>query len=256
MKLAVDIGNSNIVIGFRDEATFVKKLRLLTKPDLEGPSYYTHTILNYLLEESINKEEIKEIGISSVVPELNTTITTVLTQIFQITPILIQPQHLVEYPMQIDKPYEIGSDLVANAVAAIEIYKSNCLIVDFGTALTFTVVSTSKGIIGVSIAPGLKTAIGALVGNTAQLPTVDLTCPDSVIGKNTEHAIQAGVLWGYVSLIEGMIQRIKAEYPEPLTVVATGGLSSVLDPLQPHFDHINKMLTLEGILFLTDNIRH
>lgn len=254
MEIAVDIGNSNIVIGFFRNEKWESTLRMLTKPDLEGAYYYSNTILNFLLEAGLKKEEVTQVGISSVVPELNNITQEVMSSIFPVSPTLIVPQHFIALPMQIEKPYQIGSDLVANSFAAIHLYKKSALVVDFGTALTFTVVSSSDGIIGVSIAPGLKTAIGALVGNTSQLPSVSLSCPESVIGKNTEHAIQAGVLWGYVSLVDGMISKIKEEYHEDLLVIATGGLSSVLEPLKPSFDHINKHLTLEGIRLLTQKI--
>lgn len=255
MKLAIDIGNSNIVMGFWQNDQWKHTVRLLTKPDMEGPYYYEKTIRDFLLEKNIKNDAVSQIGISSVVPEINLMIKQALNQIFECEPYLLGPGDFHTIPLNIEKPYEIGSDLVANSFAANALYGKSSLIIDFGTALTFTVVSKTKGIVGVSIAPGLKTAMGALSGNTAQLPNVNLECPESCIGKNTEHAIQAGVTWGYVALVEGMIKRIKNEYDEKLITIATGGLSAVLEPLKNSFDHINKKLTLEGILLITDKMK-
>ncbi|MCZ8215373.1 MAG: type III pantothenate kinase, partial [Cyclobacteriaceae bacterium] len=135
-----------------------------------------------------------------------------------------------------------------NALAAFELFKSNCVVVDFGTALTFTTVSAKGEIVGVSIVPGLKTAIKALTQNTAQLFEVPLVVPDSVLGKDTTHAIQAGVLHGYEGLVRTMLQKIKTELKDAdLKVVATGGLSSILPALKDEFTIINRELTLDGL---------
>ena len=152
-------------------------------------------------------------------------------------------------------PHEIGTDLIANATAAHLLHPGDCMVIDFGTALTFTVIEASGDIKGVNIAPGLKTAIRALVGNTAQLPEVPLELPDSAIGKNTVHAIQSGVLWGYVGMVEGMVSRIKAEVGQDLKVVATGGLSSILHPLHDLFDTVDPKLTLEGLRLIHQIIK-
>ena len=149
--------------------------------------------------------------------------------------------------MRTQNPYEIGTDLLANAVAAKELHGGDTIVVDFGTALTFTVVDKDGLILGVNIAPGLKTAIKALVGQTAQLPEVPLELPESVLGKNTIHAIQNGVLWGYISMVEGMLDRIQKELGREVKVVATGGLSSILTPLHDRFDKVDRHLTLEGL---------
>ncbi len=145
----------------------------------------------------------------------------------------------------------MGTDLMCNVMSAYAKFKEACLIIDFGTALTFTVVSEGGAVLGVSIAPGLKTAIKALSGNTSKLPEVPLVLPESAIGKDTVHAIQAGILYGYTGLVEGMIQRIKAELSEELKVIATGGLSSILQPLASSFDLVDENLTVEGIRLIT-----
>ena len=154
-------------------------------------------------------------------------------------------------------PYEIGSDLVCNALAAFTFFKAQCVVVDFGTALTFTTVSKDGEILGVSIAPGLKTAIRSLSQNTAQLFDVPLEMPSSVLGRGTVHAIQAGVLFGYEGMVRHMLDRIKSELNDPdLRSVATGGLSSIIPSLTSVFTHIDPNLTLNGLRIVTEYIEH
>ena len=148
--------------------------------------------------------------------------------------------------MTIDNPHEIGSDLVANAVAAHDRFRDNVVVVDFGTALTFTVIDKAGKILGVAIAPGVLTAMKSLVGNTALLPEIPLELPDSVIGKNTVHAMQAGIMYGYAGLVEGVLKRIRNEIGK-CKIISTGGLSQVMTPLHHLFDTIEPHLTLEGM---------
>ena len=159
----------------------------------------------------------------------------------------MDPTRLKSLKLKIANPHEIGSDLVANAMAGYTLFKSDVLIVDFGTALTFTTVNKDAEILGVAIAPGIRTAIKALTQNTAKLPDIDLDLPATAIGKNTVHAIRSGVLYGYVGMVKEMVERIRAEVSPELKVVATGGLSHVLHPLKPVFDRVEPTLTLDGL---------
>jgi type III pantothenate kinase len=199
--------------------------------------------------------DVDGIIISSVVPQLNTILAEFWSNLIECDHIFIGPKYYDQLPIVTSNPHSIGTDLIANAMAAHCQNKADCIVVDFGTALTFTVVEASGNIHGVNIAPGLKTAIKALVGNTAQLPEVPLELPTSVIGKNTVHAIQAGVLWGYVSMVEGMLDRIQNEMGRKFKVVATGGLSSILTPLHERFDEVNRNLTLEGLRLIHERIK-
>jgi type III pantothenate kinase len=186
--------------------------------------------------------------ISSVVPDLTDKIIHVTATLFEKKPIVLGPDIYPRLPIEVLNPYEIGSDLVANAVAAYEKFKTNCAVVDFGTALTFTTLSSGGKIEGVAIAPGLKTAIRSLSQNTAKLFDVPLELPKSVLGKNTVHAIQAGILMGYEGLVKSMLDRIRTEMNDPdLKSVATGGLSSIIAPLNGTFTAIEPHLTLEGL---------
>jgi type III pantothenate kinase len=167
----------------------------------------------------------------------------------------MRPKLYETLDIQVIVPDEIGSDLVANAVYAHENYKSNVLIVDFGTALTFTLVNATGKMEGVSIAPGLKTAVKSLFSQTAQLPEVPLEMPEFNLGTDTVSAIQAGILWGYVGMVKEMISRVKEDKKGDLKVVATGGLSSILTPLASYFDEVNKLITLEGLRLIAERLK-
>jgi type III pantothenate kinase len=193
--------------------------------------------------------------ISSVVPSISPQIQRGLALWLGFSPAVMNPKLYESLAIQVIVPEEIGSDLVANAVYAHENYKSNVLIVDFGTALTFTLVNAEGKMEGVSIAPGLKTAVKSLFSQTAQLPEVPLEMPEFNLGTDTVSAIQAGILWGYVGMVKEMISRVKQDKNGDLQVVATGGLSSILTPLASYFDEVNKLITLEGLRIIAERIK-
>ena len=166
---------------------------------------------------------------------------------------IVKSSSVKNVKIKIDDINEIGTDLVANAVEASTLYNDNVIIVDFGTALTFTILSKSNEIVGVNIVPGLQTAINSLYKTTAKLPKIDIKLPDKVIGKNTIHSIQSGIMFGYVGLIKEMIIKIKGELSGSTKVVATGGLSKFAKPLAGVFNDIIPTLTLDGMLKILDN---
>ena len=245
MFLAIDIGNSNIVIALFQNNEWTHSFRYETK-ELQPEYYYESALRNLLLEWGIHNYDINDCVVSSVVPDMNGLILEAVYSVTGTTPMLLGPDIFKALDLAVPHPYEIGSDLVCNAYAAIKKYGNQCIVVDFGTALTFTIIDAIKGIIGVTIAPGLKTAINSLSSQTAQLPLVSLKMPPSVIGHDTASAIQAGVLRGYVGLVNEILNSMKTELNEPYKVVATGGLSAILHPLEQSFDAIDKMLTLDG----------
>lgn len=253
MLLAIDAGNTNIVFGIHDGTEWTHEWRFNTLPVKNQIDYEMFLRLNFL-EANLRLRDVSGVIISSVVPQLNTILAEFWSAIIDAEHIFVGPKFYEQLPVQTANPHEIGTDLIANATAAHLMYKSDVVVVDFGTALTFTVVEASGKIQGVNIAPGLKTAIAALVGNTAQLPEVPLELPESAIGKDTIHAIQSGVLWGYVSMVEGMLDRIQAEMGKDMKVVATGGLSSILHPLHDRFDEVSPKLTLEGLRLIHQTI--
>jgi type III pantothenate kinase len=168
--------------------------------------------------------------------------------------ISVGPDIYHKLPVKILNPYQIGSDLVSNAVAAFKKFGTLTTIIDFGTALTFTTIGKNAEIRGVAIAPGLQTAVSALAGKTAQLPQIHLTPPPSVLGENTIHAIQSGVIFGFSGLVDSIIERTQNELGEKLTVVATGGLSSIIAPLTKNIKIIEPMLTLDGLYMINTDV--
>ena len=250
MILAVDIGNSNIVIALNNEGKWTHTFRYETK-ETQSEFYYEQALRNLLLEWGIHHSEVNNCVISSVVPDLNNAIKEAFFQVTGHKAMVLNPELFKNLDMFIPHRYEIGSDIVSNAYAAIHLFSEKCIIIDFGTALTFTIVSKIEGIKGVTIAPGLHTAVQSLSNHTAQLPVVPLELPDSVIGHDTTSAIQAGVTYGYVGLVSHILTQIKAEINDTgYKVIATGGLSSILKPLEIKFDFVHKLLTLDGMKLL------
>lgn len=253
MLLAIDIGNTDIVFGIHDALSWIHQFRISSSHSQRASDYEAQLRIRFL-ENSLKISDVGKVIISCVVPDQRAVLREMVQQMFGLEPLMVGVEMYDKLNMHIPSPYEIGTDLVCNAVYAYYTHKKNCIIVDFGTALTYTVVSEKGEIIGVSIAPGLKTAVKALFSNTAQLPEVPLEMPSSAIGKNTVHAIQAGILWGYVGMVREMIQQIKKEVGQDCLVLATGGLSSILTPLREEFDEVDKALTLNGLKIISELI--
>jgi type III pantothenate kinase len=254
MLLVVDVGNTDIVFGFYADQNWKAILRTPTHQP-----WSANGVVNWIKKEWTSKDLGDTLPsftlISSVVPSISPQIQRGLALWLGYTPELMNPLVYESLAIQVIVPEEIGSDLVANAVYAHENYRSNVLIVDFGTALTFTLVNAEGKMEGVSIAPGLKTAVKSLFSQTAQLPEVPLEMPEFNLGTDTVSAIQAGILWGYVGMVKEMISRVKEDKKGELKVVATGGLSSILTPLSAYFDEVNKLITLEGLRLIAERFK-
>lgn len=255
MLLTIDIGNTNIVFGVYESTEWLNSWRIQTD-QLKTADEYEVIFRSLLTAGKICRDSIQQIIVSSVVPSLVHPFEEMLNHLFEKASLqLVSPDVYPKLPIKILNPYQIGTDLVANTVAAYQKYGNNTMIIDFGTALTFTTIGSDSEILGVAIAPGLRTAVGALAGNTAQLPQIHLTPPPSVLGENTIHAIQAGVVYGFTGLVDSIIERTEAEVKQELTVVATGGLSSIVAPLTKHVKTVEPMLTLEGLVQINSFIR-
>lgn len=253
MFLAIDAGNSNVVFALFDQKSgkWTNQFRLETKtPRLI--SQLSKKVPLYFLEHGIHISQIEKIGFSSVVPEVNGIIEQFCQNFFGIDPYLISPKSYSKLPVKSLRPNEIGSDLMCNVMAAFSRHQKPVIIVDFGTALTFTAVDEKGEILGVNIVPGLRTAIKSLFANTSKLPEVELKLPESALGKNTIHAIQAGILYGYTGLVKGMIEAIEAETELKFKIIATGGLAAILTTLEKTFDEVDRNLTLEGLRLITE----
>jgi type III pantothenate kinase len=250
MLLAVDIGNSNIAFGIYEQ-NWVRHWRLSTVANKTSDEYAIQ-FRSLLAEEEISLTAIRQVVISSVVPPLTSVFQRMLRQLTQQEPLVISTSLNSGLTITTDNPHELGTDLLANAVAGYNLAQADCVIVDFGTALSMTVVNQKREIAGVAIAPGLESALKALSSNTAQLPFVPLAAPPSVLGKNTIQAIQSGVLFGYLGLVEGLVSRIEAELGTSVKVIATGGLAELIAPITKHNMMIEPWLTLDGLRLLKE----
>ncbi len=254
MLLAIDIGNTNIVFGVNNNGEWLNHWRIQTDP-LKMADEYRVIFSSLLSDGEISTADINQIIISSVVPSLVYPFTEMLAKLLPGGSIIsVGPDIYHKLPVKILNPYQIGSDLVSNAVAAFKKFGTLTTIIDFGTALTFTTIGKNAEIRGVAIAPGLQTAVSALAGKTAQLPQIHLTPPPSVLGENTIHAIQSGVIFGFSGLVDSIIERTQNELGEKLTVVATGGLSSIIAPLTKNIKIIEPMLTLDGLYMINTDV--
>jgi type III pantothenate kinase len=258
MLLVIDVGNTNICGGIfeesrpgTDRAILAHTLRIHTVPKKTEDEYST-IIKSILLDRGIAPSYISAIVLSSVVPTLTEPMCTMCEQLFGSTPIILGPEVYGRLPLSIPSPHEIGADLVADALAAWRKTGGASIVVDFGTALTFTCVGHQSNILGVAIAPGLGTAVSALSRDTAQLPFVQLVAPASVIGTNTIMSIQSGVVYGYMGLVEYMVGKMKKEIGGEVSVIATGGLSKTIAGLTEVFDAIDPDLTLDGLAYVSE----
>lgn len=250
--LVAEIGNTNIVIGVHDGESWKHKFRYETKED-QPFVFFEVGLRDLLLEWNLSPQDITAVGMSSVVPEMNERIIKAMELNTRQVPKVLDAEMFESLDMRVPKPYEIGADIVANAYAALRKFNTDCIVADFGTALTFSIVTQDEGIRGVTIAPGIMTAIKAISFQTAQLPEVEMEIPESVIGYDTDTALRAGVLYGYVGLVKEIVNRMKEERPGDYTVIAAGGLCSALPPLIPFFDVIDRDLTLDGIRYLVQD---
>ncbi len=253
MHLTVDAGNTDAVFGLYANDTWQFIWRTPARADEAAESYEARLRL-WLLEANVPLSAIQHTVLSSVVPNLTPTLRAMLGGLFGHEPVVVGPDVYPLLPLEILRPHEIGADLVANALAAYTRYQRNCIVVDFGTALTFTTVSGDGKILGVAIAPGLKTAIRSLFANTAQLPEVPIQVPESALGLSTTHAIQAGIVLGYEGLVRSLIDRIRAELHGDCIAVATGGLSGRIPSLRDAFIDIVPSLTLEGVRLIGEMV--
>ncbi|MFM9074558.1 MAG: type III pantothenate kinase [Bacteroidota bacterium] len=249
MLLTFDIGNSDITIGCRDNDQWRHVWRVPSKSS-QPELFFGIRIRDHISEAKLDVSQVRTIVLSSVVPALTDKIKNVIRSLFHKDAIVLGPALYEHLPIRVLNPYEVGSDLVANAMAAWTRYQRTCIVCDFGTALTFTTIAGSGEMIGVSIVPGLRTAIKSLSQNTAKLFDVPLEIPKSALGTSTITAIQSGLVLGYDGLVRGVVSSIRAELKEECPAIATGGMSFTIESLKSFFHDINPQLTLEGLLVI------
>lgn len=246
MLLAIDAGNSNILVGVFKGDTLAHEWRLLTEPEKTVDEY---GILFQNLYRSVNLaiEETEDIIISCVVPPLLNTFDELCTKYFHHAPLIVGPGVKTGIPIHYDNPREVGADRIVNAVAAYEAYRRSLIVVDFGTATTFDCISPQGEYLGGAIAPGIMISSEALFHKASKLPRVELVRPQTVIGKNTTTSMQAGIIFGYVGLIDGIVSRMKKEMGSDPLVVATGGLAPLIAPESDTIAEVDEYLTLKGL---------
>ena len=246
MLLVMDVGNSNTVVGLYDDEKLAGHWRIVTT------TYRTSDelrILFSMLLESIHlsPKEITGCCISSVVPQSNLSLQEVCRQLFRVEPLMVGPGIKTGLVLQCDNPKEVGADRIVNSVGAVEEYPGPLVIVDFGTATNFDVVSGNREWRGGIICPGLLLSADALFTQCAKLPRVEMAVPETAIGRNTITNIQAGLVFGYSDMVDGLVRRIKAEMDEEPTVVATGGLAKIIADVAETIDVVDEWLTLKGL---------
>ena len=251
MLLAVDIGNSNIVIAVHDGQKWVQSFRIYSDQKKTSDEYFV--VLDSLLSHAqLFKHDINRAVISSVVPNLTRSIQKNIIRLFDVQPLMVD--RAVEAGLKKETiPEELGSDLLANAAQAHFMHPQGAVaVVDFGTALTVTTVDSDGTVLGAAIAPGLVTAVNALFGNTAQLPQVELKIPTTAIGRNSQESIRSGIMFGYAGMVKAIIERTEFELGKEVFVIATGGLSRTIAPLIDRINLISGMHTLDGLKLISD----
>lgn len=250
MLLAIDAGNTNIVFAVCDGDAIRAQFRAATKTTRTSDEYAVW-LAGLLGLHGLSIADLKEAIIGTVVPAVLFDLRTLCRQYLHCEPLIIgAPGVALGIGVRTDRPAAVGADRLLNTVAAHERYKGAVIVVDFGTATNFDVVSENGDYEGGVIAPGVNLSVEALHQAAALLPRIAIARPSSVIGKDTVPAMQSGIYWGYVGLIEGLIARLKAEYGKPMTVVATGGLAGLFQRQIPAIDHTDPDLTIRGLMLV------
>ena len=250
MILTLDIGNTNVKTALFEGMDMVEYWRVSTDRNMSSDEYGI-LLMNLFAHKGISASAVEGIMISSVVPQINFTIEHMCQNYFGMEPRIIGPGIKTGINIKYENPRELGSDRIANAVAAYELYGGPCITIDFGTATSFGVISEKGEFLGGAICPGLKLAAEALTERAAKLPRFELAKPESVIGKNTVTNMQAGIVYGYIGQINYLVDRMKRELGAPhAKVIATGGLATLVAGESNVIDVMDGLLTLKGLCLI------
>jgi type III pantothenate kinase len=251
MLLAIDIGNTNIVLGLYQGKKLITHWRLLTVAERTADEY--GVIISHLIfSKGFRCNQIHSIVASCVVPPMVSVTLELATKFFELEPLMVGPGIKTGMPILYDSPKDVGADRIVNGIAAYEKYRDACIVVDFGTATTVDFISKKGEYIGGAIAPGLLISLEALFQRASKLPRIEIVKPKEVVGKNTVNSIQAGIFFGYVGLVDGIVQRIQKENGVQAKVVATGGLAPLVASECSTISEIDEFLTLEGLRIIHD----
>jgi type III pantothenate kinase len=244
--LVLDVGNTNTVIGLYDGDVLKHHFRISTNRSATADEI--GELISSLVERrGIDPKGIDGTVLASVVPPLNRIITDAIEKAFGKPPVVVGPGTKTGMPILIDNPVEVGADRIVNSVAAWTRHKQALIVVDFGTGTNLDVVTAKGEYVGGAIAPGLDISMDALFSRAAKLPRVELKKPPKAIGKNTIHALQSGLLYGYAGLVDALVDRMKAELDVPAKVLATGGLAFLFEGVSKTIETFDEFLTLDGL---------
>ena len=246
MLLCIDIGNTNITIGLYDGDTLGPHWRLSTEHG-RMPDEFAMQLIGLFNFAGITPADVAGVALASVVPPLTGKWVEVCRNYLRCEPLVVDAQTKTGVKILYDDPSAVGADRIVDAVAACQLYGGPACIVDFGTATTFDAITASGDYLGGASTPGIGISMEALFRHAAKLPKVDLAQPPTAIGRNTVHAMQSGLLFGYVGLVEGMVARFRAELGETMQVIGTGGLAPIIASETTVIQHIAPWLTLDGL---------
>ena len=252
--LAIDVGNTQTHLGVFDDSELVEHWRLATEPSASSDELAI-TILGLLSLRGIELGRVDGAIASTVVPQLGPEYSRMCERHLGRRCLMVGPSVRTGMPIQVDNPHELGADRLVNAVAAYERVGGACVAVDFGTSTNFDVVSAGGEYLGGVIGPGVEISMEALTERTAKLPRIDLSEPGRAIGKNTQEAIQAGVVHGFAGLVDGIVRRVAAEVGDAPRIIATGGLAAAIVPFCDTIDEVDDLLTLTGLRLIYDRNR-
>jgi type III pantothenate kinase len=247
MLLVIDTGNTNTVFAVFDGDVLKGKWRLSANRNRTADEYAV-ALMQFLQLDSLKKQDVSDVIIASVVPQNIFALNMLCRNYFKCEPLIVGESDVkLGIEVKIDRPSEVGADRLVNSVAAFNKYGGNVIIIDFGTATTFDVIGNKGEYLGGVIAPGINLSIDALHRAAAKLPEVEIAIPQKVIGTSTVSAMQSGIYWGYVGLIEGIVSRIKQEYGKNMQVIATGGLAPLFFDAVSAIEHLEADLTIYGL---------
>jgi type III pantothenate kinase len=249
MLLTIDVGNTNLTLGLYEGDQLVRHWRLATD-HTRMPDEYGLQFLGLLENAGRSIKDLTGISLASVVPPLTMRVVQACREYLRQEPLVVDAGIKTGVKIRYEDPRAVGADRVCDAVAVMKLYGGPACVVDFGTATTFNAITREGEYLGGAITAGVNLAAEALYTHAAKLPRIDLQRPPSVIGRNTVHAMQSGLLFGYVSMVEGMVARFRAELGDDMKVIATGGLAEVVAKETPVIQHIAPWLTLDGLRIL------
>jgi len=249
MLLVVDLGNTNVVLGLYEGEQLVQTFRVATVRSRTEDEYAV-LLLQLLSLRQLSSKAVSAAIIASVVPQLTDVIVSAIRQAVGREPLIVGPGLKTGMPVLYDNPHDVGSDRVVDAIAAYARFQAGVIVVDFGTATTFNCVSPKGEYLGGVIVPGVKVSLDGLMASAAKLRPVELTAPPRVLGRNTTHALQSGVIHGYAAMVDGLVERLVEELGFPCRVIATGGLAGLIGKHAKRIDELDPNLTLEGLRIL------